>query len=45
MWCKNNGIGGVFAWHYSCDVPADNRASLFNQVIRAKNGLPFNGRF
>ncbi len=45
MWCKNNGIGGVFAWHYSCDVPADNSASLFNQVIRAKNGLPFNGRF
>lgn len=45
MWCKNNGIGGVFAWHDSCDVPADNSASLFNQVIRAKNGLPFNGRF
>ena len=23
-------------WHYACDVPADNAASLFNAVSRAK---------
>ena len=41
LWAKRNGLGGVFAWHYSCDVPADNNMSLFNQVVRAKNGKPF----
>lgn len=40
-WCVRNNIGGVFAWHYSCDVPADNSASLMNQVVRAKEGKPF----
>ena len=41
LWAKRNGLGGVFAWHYSCDVPADNNMSLFNQVVRAKDGKPF----
>ena len=44
-WAKRNGHGGVFAWHYSCDVPADHAASLFDQVMRAKgksqNGIIF----
>ncbi len=30
------GLGGVFVWHYACDVPADNRASLFNAIARGK---------
>ena len=28
--------GGVFVWHCACDVPADNDASLFNAIVRAK---------
>lgn len=44
LWAKRNGLGGVFVWHYACDVPADNCASLFNQVMRAKNGLLRAGR-
>ena len=35
-WAKRNGIGGVFVWNYACDVPADNSASLFNAIYRAK---------
>ena len=30
------GLRGVFVWHYACDVPADNSASLFNAIARAK---------
>ena len=41
LWAKRNGLGGVFVWHYSCDVPADNNMSLFNQVVRAKDGRLF----
>ncbi|MCR5041420.1 MAG: hypothetical protein K6C36_04885 [Clostridia bacterium] len=29
-------LGGVFVWHYACDVPADNASSLFNAIVRAK---------
>ena len=35
-WVIRKGYGGVMVWHYRCDVPADNEASLFNAVIRAK---------
>lgn len=37
-WANRNGLGGVFVWHYACDVPADNGASLFNAIARAKTG-------
>ena len=36
-WAIKKGFGGVMIWHYACDLPADNDASLFNQVTRAKN--------
>ncbi len=35
-WAIRQGLGGVMIWHYSCDVPAENEASLFNAVARAK---------
>ena len=35
-WVIRQGFGGVMVWHYRCDVPADNEASLFNAVLRAK---------
>ena len=35
-WAKRNGLGGVFVWNYASDVPADNSASLFNAIYRAK---------
>ena len=33
------GLGGVMIWHYACDVPADNDASLFNAVAKAKQDM------
>ena len=35
-WAIRNGYGGVMVWNYGNDVPADNEASLFNQIARAK---------
>ena len=35
-WARRNGLGGVFVWNYGNDVPADNSASLFNALYRAK---------
>ena len=35
-WAIETGLGGVMIWHYSCDVPADNGASLFNAITRAR---------
>ena len=32
-----NGLGGVFVWHYSCDVNAGNEKSLFNAITQAKS--------
>ncbi len=26
------GVGGVFSWHYSCDVPYENDLSLFKAI-------------
>ncbi len=31
------GVGGVFPWHYSCDVPYENDMSLFKAVQDALN--------
>ena len=36
LWAIRNGYGGVMVWNYGNDVPADNDASLFNQIVRAK---------
>ena len=33
-------LGGVMIWHYACDVPADNEASLFSAIISARGELP-----
>lgn len=38
-WAIETGVGGVMVWNYHCDVPADNDASLFNAVARAKTEL------
>lgn len=38
-WAVETGLGGVMIWHYACDVPADNDASLFNAITRAKTDL------
>lgn len=38
-WAAKQGLGGVMIWHYTCDVPAENPASLFNAVYRAKAEL------
>ncbi len=35
-WAIRSGYGGVMVWNYGNDVPADNDASLFNQIVRAK---------
>ena len=35
-WAIKHGLGGVMVWHYACDVPADNGASLFNAIAKAK---------
>lgn len=32
-------FGGVMIWHYNCDVPKGNDASLFNAVARAKRDM------
>ena len=36
-WAIDNGFGGVMVWNYACDVPADNEASLFRAIARARN--------
>ncbi|MBQ6020562.1 MAG: glycoside hydrolase family 18 protein [Clostridia bacterium] len=36
-WAIETGLSGVMIWHYACDVPADNDASLFNQITKAKS--------
>ena len=36
QWAIRNGYGGVMIWNYGNDVPADNDASLFNQIVQAK---------
>ena len=38
-WAVETGLGGVMIWHYACDVPTDNDASLFNAVTRARTEL------
>ncbi len=38
-WAIRTGVGGVMIWHYACDVPADNDASLFNAITRARTEL------
>ena len=38
-WAIETGLGGTMIWHYSCDVPDDNEASLFNAITRAKTEL------
>ncbi len=35
-WAVDTGLGGVMVWHYRCDLPKDNEASLFNAITRAK---------
>ena len=39
QWAIRNGYGGVMVWNYGNDVPADNDASLFNQIVRAKTDV------
>ena len=38
-WAVETGLAGVMIWHYHCDVPADNDASLFNAITRARTEL------
>ncbi len=38
-WAIKQALGGVMIWHYSCDVPKGNDASLFNAVARAKQDM------
>ena len=42
-WAIETGLGGVMVWHYHCDVPADNDASLFNAITRARTELAGTG--
>ena len=42
-WTIRKGLGGVMIWHYACDVPADNDASLFNAVAKAKADMASRG--
>ena len=42
-WTIKKGLGGVMIWHYACDLPADNDASLFNAVARAKTNMLSHG--
>ena len=39
QWAIETGLAGVMIWHYHCDVPADNDASLFNAITRARTDL------
>ncbi len=39
QWAIENGAGGMMVFHYMCDVPKDNDASLFNAIIQAKTDL------
>lgn len=41
-WAIETGLGGVMIWHYHCDVPAGNSASLFNAITRARTELSGN---
>ena len=43
QWAIETGLGGVMIWHYACDVPADNDASLFNAITRARTALAHAG--
>lgn len=36
QWAIETGVGGVMIWHYACDVPADNEASLFSAITAAR---------
>lgn len=36
QYALDSGVGGVMIWHYACDVPADNSASLFKAIDDAK---------
>lgn len=36
-WCIEQGVGGVMAFHYVCDAPADSGYSLFEAIQRAKD--------
>lgn len=38
-WAMEEGLGGVMVWHYACDVPAENEASLFSAITRAKSSV------
>lgn len=38
-WAVMKGLGGAMVWHYSCDVPRENRASLFNAIHNAVEDL------
>ena len=39
QWAIETGLAGVMIWHYHCDVPADNDASLFSAITRARTDL------
>ena len=43
QWAIETGLGGVMIWHYACDVPAENNASLFNAITLAKTALSVSG--
>ena len=34
-WAIENGLGGVMAFNYGCDLPADNELALFNAIGKA----------
>lgn len=36
QWAISVGLGGAMVWHYACDVPKGNSASLFNAMANAK---------
>lgn len=38
-WAIRQGYGGIMVWHYACDVPADNSASLFNAAYNTKTEM------
>lgn len=38
-WAVMKGVGGVMVWHYSCDVPKENRDSLFNAIRNSVDDL------
>ena len=39
QWAVETGLGGVMIWHYACDVPDGNEASLFSAITRARQDL------